>query len=299
VRGSRRSLVGWATGCGGERPLEAGSRPFGMMVGVSSAEQRVALVTGRSRGLGSAIARRLAHDGLAVAVNGLHEDELVGEVVGTIRGEGGTAAAFTCDVTDAQQVEELVAAIAGRFGPVDVLVLNATGPQPEAPLDNVSWDDHVAQLEFFVKSPVLLGCAVLPDMQAKRSGRIIRLRGSRPAPTQQVRLRRGQERPDRPRPRLGARARPFRRHGEHGGAGLRSRRTPCRRHRRGQTGLRRFSAGRTIRHPRRHRPRCQLLRVRGRKLRHGPTPRRRRRPPSSLTRSPGGEVVPLRWLAND
>lgn len=142
---------------------------------MSSAEQRVALVTGSSRGLGSAIARRLARDGLAVAVNGLHEDELVREVVATIRGEGGTAEAFTGDVTDARQVEELVAAVARRFGPVDVLVLNATGPQPEAPLDTVSWEDHVAQLEFFVKSPVLLGRAVLPEMRAKRSGRIIHI----------------------------------------------------------------------------------------------------------------------------
>lgn len=146
-----------------------------MIGGVSSAEQRVALVTGSSRGLGSAIARRLARDGLAVAVNGLHEDELLGDVVGAIRDEGGTAGAFTGDVTDARQVDELVAAIAGAFGPVDVLVLNATGPQPDAPLDSVSWDDHLAQLDFFVKSPVLLGRAVLPDMRAKRSGRIIHI----------------------------------------------------------------------------------------------------------------------------
>lgn len=146
-----------------------------MMSCVSLARQRVALVTGSSRGLGSAIARRLASDGLAVAVNGLHDDELTLDVAGTIRDQGGTAAAFTGDVTDPQQVEDLVAAIAGSFGPVDVLVLNATGPQPDAPLDDVSWNDHVAQLEFFVKSPVLLGRVVLPDMRAKRAGRIIHI----------------------------------------------------------------------------------------------------------------------------
>jgi 3-oxoacyl-[acyl-carrier protein] reductase len=56
-----------------------------------------------------------------------------------------------------------------------VLVLNATGPQPEAPLDEVSWQDHLAQLAFFVKSPVLLGLAVLPAMRARRSGRIIQI----------------------------------------------------------------------------------------------------------------------------
>ena len=132
-------------------------------------------MTGSSRGLGRAIARRLARDGLAVAVNGLRGDGQATEVARTIRGEGGAADAFTADVTDEQQVAGLVAAIAASLGPVGVLVLNATGPQPEAALAEVAWEDHVAQLEFFVKSPVLLGRAVLPGMRARRSGRIIQI----------------------------------------------------------------------------------------------------------------------------
>ena len=139
------------------------------------AQDRVALVTGSSRGLGRAIARRLARDGLAVAVNGLRGDGQAAEVARAIRDDGGTADAFTADVTDEQQVARLVAAIAASLGPVNVLVLNATGPQPEARLADVAWEDHVAQLEFFVKSPVLLGRAVLPGMRARRSGRIIQI----------------------------------------------------------------------------------------------------------------------------
>ena len=135
--------------------------------------QHVALVTGSSRGLGSAIARRLARDGLAVAVNDLHGEAV--EVAAAIRNEGGVADAFTGDVTDERQVEELVAAVAAALGPVSVLVLNATGPQPEAPLEDVPWDDHLAQLEFFVKSPVLVGRAVLPAMRARGSGRIVQI----------------------------------------------------------------------------------------------------------------------------
>jgi 3-oxoacyl-[acyl-carrier protein] reductase len=142
---------------------------------VPSTERRVALVTGSSRGLGRAIARRLARDGLAVAVNGLHEDESVLQVVSAIRDDGGVAASCTGDVTDERQVAALVAAITVDLGPVDVLVLNATGPQPDAPLDDVAWEQHVAQLEFFVKSPVVLGRAVLPAMRAKGSGRIIHI----------------------------------------------------------------------------------------------------------------------------
>src|SRR6478672_10643795 len=132
-----------------------------MIVRMPSRQQRVALVTGSSRGLGSAIARLLAQDGLAVAVNGLHDDAQALAVVDAIEAAGGAAAAFPADVTDERQAVELVAAVTERLGPVDVLVLNATGPQPEAPLIEVSWDDHVAQLGFFVKSPVLLGRAVL------------------------------------------------------------------------------------------------------------------------------------------
>ena len=138
------------------------------------AERRVALVTGSSRGLGRAIVRRLARDGFAVAVNGIHEFETC-QVAAAIRGDGGTAEAFIADVTDEGQADGLVAAIAARLGPVGVLVLNATGPQPTAPLAEVAWPDHLAMLEFFVKSPVLLGRAVLPAMLDAHYGRIVNI----------------------------------------------------------------------------------------------------------------------------
>jgi len=139
------------------------------------ADRRVALVTGSSRGLGAVIAHRLAEDGFAVAVNARRGDGQAEQVARAIHGGGGVAEAFCADVIDEQQVAELVAAITGRFGPVDVLVLNATGPQPEAPVTEVGWAGHLAQLDFFVKSPVLLGRAVLPAMVAQRYGRIVHI----------------------------------------------------------------------------------------------------------------------------
>jgi 3-oxoacyl-[acyl-carrier protein] reductase len=146
-----------------------------MIAYMSVPQRRVALVTGSSRGLGAAIARRLAPDGLAVAVNGLRDDGRAAEVARSISAAGGIADAFHADVTDEEQVAGLVAAVAGRLGPTDVLVVNATGPQPEADLTDVGWHDHLAQLSFFVKSPVLLGRAVLPGMRARRSGRIVHI----------------------------------------------------------------------------------------------------------------------------
>jgi 3-oxoacyl-[acyl-carrier protein] reductase len=140
-----------------------------------AADRRVALVTGSSRGLGAVIARRLAQDGFSVAVNGRRGHGQAEQVARAIRGDGGVAEAFCADITDEQQVAELVAAITGRFGPIDVLVLNATGPQPEGRVTEVGWADHLAQLNFFVKSPVLLGRAVLPGMQARRYGRIVHI----------------------------------------------------------------------------------------------------------------------------
>ncbi|GIF97569.1 3-oxoacyl-ACP reductase [Catellatospora citrea] len=133
---------------------------------------RVALITGSSRGLGRTIARRLARDGMAVAVNGRQEKPLA-ELVAEIRAEGGTAAAFPADVTDEQDVSRLAEAIASQLGPVDVLVLNATGPQPEARIADADRAAFDAQLAFFVHSPVLLGRALTPGMIARGHGRIV------------------------------------------------------------------------------------------------------------------------------
>jgi 3-oxoacyl-[acyl-carrier protein] reductase len=137
------------------------------------AGRRVALVTGGARGHGRAIARRLGRDGLAVAVNDVSGPEEVLEVVNAIREDGGIADAFMGDVTDERQAADIVAEVTRTLGAVEVLVLAAACPQPEAPLALVAWEDHVAQLEQYVKSPVVLGRALLPAMAARRSGRIV------------------------------------------------------------------------------------------------------------------------------
>src|SRR3954454_7447265 len=132
----------------------------------------VALVSGSSRGLGRTIAQRLAADGFAVAVNALHRDEAL-EVAASLRDSGHVAEGFGGDVTDEDEVAQLVDAVAAKLGAIDVLVVNATGPQPEAAIADVGWPDHLAQLDYFVKSPVLLGRAVLPQMKAGGWGRIV------------------------------------------------------------------------------------------------------------------------------
>lgn len=135
----------------------------------------VALVTGASRGLGAAIATRLAADGWSVVVNYRGNARLAGSVVQAIEARGGRAAAIAADVTDEAAVAALVDEVQDTLGPVGALVLNATGPQPSAELSELSWQAELDQLEFFVKSPTLLSRAVVPAMRAAGRGRIVHI----------------------------------------------------------------------------------------------------------------------------
>lgn len=134
---------------------------------------RVALVTGAARGLGAEIARALARDGHAVAVNDLPGSAAGEAVAERLRADGATAAFFGADVTDEEAVPGLVGAVRDWHGPVDVLVCNATGPQPVIGVEDLTWPDLLDPLLFFVKSPTLLVQAVLPGMKEKGRGRIV------------------------------------------------------------------------------------------------------------------------------
>jgi 3-oxoacyl-[acyl-carrier protein] reductase len=137
--------------------------------------KRVALVTGASRGLGAAMARKLGACGARVAVNYFGSPDKAQKVADDIRRAGGQAEAFQADVRDEAEVDKLVRDVQQRFGPIDVLVVNATGPQPFIKLEELTWRTCLDQLEFFVKSPVLLAKALVPGMKQRRFGRIINI----------------------------------------------------------------------------------------------------------------------------
>jgi 3-oxoacyl-[acyl-carrier protein] reductase len=136
---------------------------------------RTALVTGASRGLGAAIARKLAACGARTAINYFGSPHKARQVLDEVRQAGGTAEVFQAEVRDETAVAELVAQVTKALGPIDVLVVNATGPQPFIKLEDLTWRHCLDMLEFFVKSPVLLAKAVLPSMKERRWGRIINL----------------------------------------------------------------------------------------------------------------------------
>ena len=136
---------------------------------------KVALVTGASRGLGAVIARALAADGWAVAVNYASDTASAERVVAEIAAVGGRALAAKFSVIDAAEQKAGIEAIREALGPIDLIVNNATGRQPEMPLMEQSWRSYLDQLEFFVKAPLELLQLVLPEWQARKSGRIINI----------------------------------------------------------------------------------------------------------------------------
>ena len=136
---------------------------------------RVALVTGSSRGLGAAIALKLGAHGAKVAVNTCGSPDMAMMVVTEIRKAGGQADAFRADVRDENDVNRMVAEIELKLGPVDICVCNATGPQPNLRIEDLTWQACLDQLEFFVKSPVLLAKALVPRMKQRRYGRIVQI----------------------------------------------------------------------------------------------------------------------------
>src|SRR5204863_8707892 len=99
-----------------------GSRAGGCMTGLGN---RVALVTGGSRGIGKAIAISLADAGAAVAVNYREKAAEAEAAAQSIRAKGGKALAVRADVSQAREVAGMIAAVERELGPVDVLVNNA------------------------------------------------------------------------------------------------------------------------------------------------------------------------------
>ncbi|HEX2117110.1 MAG TPA: SDR family NAD(P)-dependent oxidoreductase, partial [Alphaproteobacteria bacterium] len=107
---------------------------------VSQADGRVALVTGSSRGIGAATAKRLARDGYAITVNCVVNRDLAAGVVGEIEAAGGRAIWMQADVSDPTAVRALFDATEDAFGGVDVVVSNA-GIMRLAPFRDMSDED--------------------------------------------------------------------------------------------------------------------------------------------------------------
>ncbi|TDV35694.1 3-oxoacyl-[acyl-carrier protein] reductase [Paraburkholderia caballeronis] len=135
---------------------------------------RVALVTGGSRGIGRAIALALAAAGAAVAVNYRQREREAADVVAAIEQAGGRAFAVRADVSVAADVKTMIDEVTSRFGSIDVLVNNA-GTGNVFDIDTLTEDEFDRTLAVNLKSAFLCTQAVLPAMRAKRWGRVVNL----------------------------------------------------------------------------------------------------------------------------
>jgi 3-oxoacyl-[acyl-carrier protein] reductase len=139
-----------------------------------SLENKVALVTGGSRGIGRAIALELAARGAAVVVNYHKSAEAAEEVVKQIQEAGGKAAVFQADVSDFKQAEALVKFAVETFGDLSILVNNAgiTRDQVIMMMPEADWD---AVVNTNLKSTFNCSKAAVRHMMRKRTGRIINM----------------------------------------------------------------------------------------------------------------------------
>ncbi|WP_182904897.1 glucose 1-dehydrogenase [Microbispora sp. H13382] len=134
---------------------------------------KFAVVTGAARGIGAAIARRLAAEGAAVACVDLTADRCA-SIVDEITVTGGRAVAFGCDVSDSAQVEGLVPGVMAEFGRIDVLVNNA-GLTRDNLLFRMSEEDWDKVVDVNLKGVFLMSRAVQKHMVEQRSGAIVNL----------------------------------------------------------------------------------------------------------------------------
>ena len=135
---------------------------------------KTALVTGASRGIGRAIALRLAAEGASVAINYAGNTAKAEETKAAIEAAGGKAALFQADVSDSAQVEQMVASVTEVFGTIDILVNNA-GITRDGLLMRMKEEDFDAVLDTNLKGIFHVTKAVSKLMMKKRAGRIVNM----------------------------------------------------------------------------------------------------------------------------
>ena len=138
-----------------------------------SLEGKVALVTGASYGIGFALATAFARAGAKIAFNDIKQ-ELVDKGLAAYKEEGIDAKGYVCDVTDEEQVNELVAKIEKELGSVDILVNNA-GIIKRIPMVDMSAAEFRQVIDVDLNAPFIVSKAVIPGMIKKGAGKIINI----------------------------------------------------------------------------------------------------------------------------
>lgn len=135
---------------------------------------KVAFITGSSRGIGRAVARELAHEGYAVGINYIQAADKAAELVNELTAAGCRAMAVQADVADCGAVTDAIRAVEGAFGPVTLLVNNA-GISQQCLFQDVSEEYWRRMFAVNVDGAFHTIQAVLPHMIREKSGCIINI----------------------------------------------------------------------------------------------------------------------------
>ena len=138
--------------------------------------QKVALVTGAAAGIGAAICRRLARDGIAVGVLDINIDDAT-KVADDIVAQGGSAVPLQASIADRSQVEAAVARLRAELGPVTIVVNNA-GISSWVPFEEVTDELWDRTMEINLKGTFIVTQVALPDMKAAKWGRVVNISSS-------------------------------------------------------------------------------------------------------------------------
>lgn len=138
----------------------------------SSIEGQVAIVSGGGRGIGLAIAKKLAEAGASVAVVARSTAE-INAAVSTIQNLGARALALSADVTDAVQIQQVVERTERELGPVTLLINNAGTPGPVGPDWEIDTEEWWRCIEVSVRGAFVCTQAALPRMLSRGNGRIV------------------------------------------------------------------------------------------------------------------------------
>jgi len=132
-------------------------------------KDKVAVVTGGGNGIGQAFAKRLAEDGVHIAVADLADG---GDTVKLVEAAGRNALAVKCDVANEEQVAAMAAAVERTFGRVDIVV-NCAGIFPQQSFATMRYADWRRVLSINLDGSFLVTAAFMPGMRARRWGRVV------------------------------------------------------------------------------------------------------------------------------
>jgi 3-oxoacyl-[acyl-carrier protein] reductase len=149
--------------------------------GNGPAADRVAIVSGGSRGAGQATVLRLATSGYAVVVNYLHSQRAAESAVDAVLADGGDAVAIRADVADDLDVQRLFAETIAAFGGVDVVVHAAGSPVAAGPVTEASLDEFDALVRINARAAFLVNREAARHL--RRGGAIVNLSGSAEGPS--------------------------------------------------------------------------------------------------------------------